>query len=375
MFLIEIKDNNHLSILRYIYKNKSCLSSEQTLNCIVNRIRNDELDFAIGLGNYKFNFEDNIIEIVYKEEGKAKGTEMNVQYFKRLTVIGEDEVILKKFISKCLELDFNVCGESTDIYISNDCGDWIKYNKINSRNLNTIYLDDEIKTKIMNDLENFKSSENEYIQFGIPYKKTYLLTGAPGMGKSSLIKALCTKYNYSLSFLAVSKNFDNTSLVYAIRDLNENSILLLEDIDCLFDKRNVSQENSSLTFSNLINILDGVLYKHGIIIFMTTNHPEKLDNALMRIGRIDMIINIDYPKKEMIQKAYNDILKNISEDTKITFNTFYDYINNKRIPMCAIVNFLFRYKNDWEKHIDELVNTDYFIKKTLKQDTDKSLYV
>jgi len=186
---------------------------------------------------------------------------------------------------------------------------------------------------------------------------------------------LILKYNYSLSFLAVSKNFDNTSLVYAIRDLNENSILLLEDIDCLFDKRNVSQENSSLTFSNLINILDGVLYKHGIIIFMTTNHPEKLDNALMRIGRIDMIINIDYPKKEMIQKAYNDILKNISEDSKIKFKTFYDNINNKRIPMCAIVNFLFRYKNDWEKYIDELVNTDYFIKKTLKQDTDKSLYV
>jgi chaperone BCS1 len=65
-----------------------------------------------------------------------------------------------------------------------------------------------------------------------------------------------------------------------------------------------------LTFSNFINILDGILYRHSTIIFLTTNHPEKLDHALLRIGRIDMIIKFDYPAKNNIEKLFNDLLKN-----------------------------------------------------------------
>jgi chaperone BCS1 len=378
MFLLNI-NNTHVSesILLYIYKNKNLLLPEQNLNCIVNKIKNNEVNILLGYGIYKFKYEDTIIEIDYREEGNSKALEGGrIDYFKRFIIIGDDEETLKKFIIKALDKEEIVSNEMTDIFITNECGDWYKYNKIPARTLDSIYLDDEIKNKIINDLEVFKNSENEYNKFGIPYKRTYLLTGAPGMGKTSLVKAICAKYNYSLSLLSISKHFDNASLTYAIKDINDNSFLLLEDIDCLFEKRNVSQENPCLTFSNLINILDGVLYKHGIIIFMTTNHPEKLDNALLRIGRIDLILNINLPNEEMINKVFRDTLKNYysKEEIKLQFISFYEFIKNKKIPMCAIVNFLFTYRNKWEKNIDELVNTDIFIKKTLKQDSDKSMY-
>lgn len=67
--------------------------------------------------------------------------------------------------------------------------------------------------------------------------------------------------------------------------------MLLEDIDAAFAKRNQSDHQgyqSMLTFSGLLNALDGVASAEERIVFMTTNHIEQLDPALVRPGRIDM---------------------------------------------------------------------------------------
>lgn len=46
----------------------------------------------------------------------------------------------------------------------------------------------------------------------------------------------------------------------------------------------------------LLNVLDGVVETPGRIVIMTTNHPETLDPALIRPGRIDKRINLGYMK-------------------------------------------------------------------------------
>ena len=38
--------------------------------------------------------------------------------------------------------------------------------------------------------------------------------------------------------------------------------------------------------------MDGIFRRSGLITFLTTNYKEKLDNALLRVGRIDYIINL-----------------------------------------------------------------------------------
>jgi chaperone BCS1 len=176
--------------------------------------------------------------------------------------------------------------------------------------------------------------------------------------------------------LSISNNFDNSSLLVAIKELPKKTIFLIEDIDSLFEKRNFSTDNNSLTFSNFINILDGILYRHSTIIFLTTNHPEKLDHALLRIGRIDMIIKFDYPSRNNIEKLFNDQLKNIynEKELKDNFNSFYELIKDKKIAMSAIINFLFRYKNTWNIYIKELLDTNNFIRETLKQNKTENMY-
>lgn len=49
-----------------------------------------------------------------------------------------------------------------------------------------------------------------------------------------------------------------------------------------------------MTFSGLINALDGVRSQEGTILFMTTNHKEKLDPALLRPGRADRHFELNY---------------------------------------------------------------------------------
>jgi len=379
MFSFQIKKQVLIDcILEYVYKNKVNIKniSEKECGFLVTRIKHDDIKIGCGFGTYSFMFENKEIIISYLEEGTPKGMDLDVEYYKRFILKSDNEELLKKFLITSFEHEKKINDKLTGIFITNDYGEWYLYNKIPSRNLDSIYLEDNIKKKVIDDINNFLNSENDYNKFGIPYKRTYLLTGIPGSGKTSLIKAICNYFGYSLSILSISKKFDNTSLMSAIKDVEEKTILLLEDIDSLFDKRDPTSDNPSITFSNLINVLDGVLYKHATIIFLTTNHPEKLDHALLRIGRIDMILEFNYPNKNILEKLFTDILNDNykREELKEEFNKFYNFINGKKITMSAIMNFLFRYKKNWEINIDDLIVTNNFIQKALKKDKIDNLY-
>jgi len=135
----------------------------------------------------------------------------------------------------------------------------------------------------------------------------------------------------------------------------------------MFEKRNGTRDNPLVTFSSLLNILDGVLYKHGLIIVITTNHPERLDRSIMRMGRIDIIIEMNYPRKEELSCLFRDMMVGrITNTPEITtqFDTFYSMISTKQMPMSAIVNFLFRYREMWADNISELLDNITFIKKS-----------
>ena len=110
---------------------------------------------------------------------------------------------------------------------------------------------------------------------------------------------------------------DDIYLQRAFQDMKENSVLLIEDIDSVFTNRD--NKESKVSFSSLLNCLDGVFYKHNSIIIMTTNHVDKLDPALIRTGRIDLKVSIDNPTEKEVSDFlsffYNDTIeiKSISD--------------------------------------------------------------
>ncbi|XP_035711332.1 mitochondrial chaperone BCS1-like isoform X2 [Folsomia candida] len=168
--------------------------------------------------------------------------------------------------------------------------------------------------------------ENWYVEKGIPYRRGYLLHGPPGCGKSSLVKAISGELGYNICVVSLSQRLTDDTVTELLNRAPEKSVILLEDIDAAFGSREekdlgesggpksspafYGHPHSFLTFRGLLNALDGVASSDdGQIVFLTTNYPERLDPALIRPGRVDLKVRIDYPDDAqiggMFDKFYN----------------------------------------------------------------------
>lgn len=176
------------------------------------------------------------------------------------------------------------------------------------RMLGSVILDQGIGESILDDVKDFLTSGDWYHKRGIPYRRGYLLYGPPGSGKTSFIQAIAGELDYNICILNLSENnLTDDRLNHLMNHIPERSILLLEDVDAAFNKREQSDDGgytSGVTFSGLLNALDGVASAEECITFMTTNHPERLDAALLRPGRIDFKVMIDNATEHQVKKMF-----------------------------------------------------------------------
>lgn len=97
-----------------------------------------------------------------------------------------------------------------------------------------------------------------------------------------MVRLLASRFSRPVCYLQPSELTD-AAIADAIDNLPKKAILVLEDIDALFAAGRVSTKKSKLTFSGVLNILDGLISpQDGQILIMTSNHPERLDPALVR---------------------------------------------------------------------------------------------
>jgi hypothetical protein len=117
-------------------------------------------------------------------------------------------------------------------------------------------------------------------------------------------------------------------------------------------KNHTSGEPSEkLDLGTLLNLMDGILETPGRIIVMTSNHPEVLDPALIRPGRIDLIIKFDKSTKGEIQEIYTGL-------TGETIPTeVLEKIPDKKYTPARITQSIFENFNDPEQGIRKLAIT------------------
>jgi hypothetical protein len=84
-----------------------------------------------------------------------------------------------------------------------------------------------------------------------------------------------------------------------------------DPMDAWMENHTEEEESEPIDLSFLLNLLDGTLEASGRIIAISSNHPERIDRALIRPGRIDMIVNF--------KKCNIDILKSM-------VTSFYDQV-------------------------------------------------
>lgn len=181
------------------------------------------------------------------------------------------------------------------------------------RSLESVFLPQGVKENLLGDIQKFLDSEDKYKHVGIPYHRGYLLYGPPGNGKSSIVGAVANELNLHLYNLPLSSITSDRHLMDSINRVQENSILLLEDIDVFSSTKSREDGNEAggdekgPTLAGLLNALDGVSTPHGLITFITTNHETTLDPALIRPGRVDYRLNLLPPDRHQIETIFQHV--------------------------------------------------------------------
>ena len=224
------------------------------------------------------------------------------------------------------------------------------------RTLQSVILDEGVKETMLKDLKNFLNSGSWYNDRGIPYRRGYLLYGPPGSGKSSVIQALAGELDYNICILNLSEmTLTDDRLNHLMNHIPERSILLLEDIDAAFNERKQSDTQgyvSGVTFSGLLNALDGVASAEERLIFMTTNHPERLDAALLRPGRIDFKQCVDNATEYQVRKMFLRFYEGCVEDCDKFVRKLIEL--NHTVNTAQLQGLFVYYKNDPKGAIDNI---------------------
>ena len=184
---------------------------------------------------------------------------------------------------------------------------------LNNITLNDVCLSDEVKEECFEVVSYFKNN-TDYKQIGAEIPKGILLEGPPGTGKTLIAKAIACESN--VNFVSVSGSQFVELYVglgaLRIRKLfeearkNKPTIIFIDEIDAIGKTRNPNSLNDERdqTLNQLLVEMDGFQKNDDIIVLASTNRKDILDNALLRPGRFDRIVNIPYPNSDSRYKMF-----------------------------------------------------------------------
>ncbi|XP_039159412.1 AAA-ATPase At3g50940-like [Eucalyptus grandis] len=250
-------------------------------------------------------------------QGRKSAAEHGEQYFELTFDKKHMEIVDKSYLPFVMDEAKSIKREkkTLKLYTSKCIGSgssvWSSVNLDHPATFQTLAMDLELKKKILDDLDRFVRRKEYYRRVGKAWKRGYLLYGPPGTGKSSLVAAMANYLNFDIYDLELSGLHSNEGLRRLLVATKDQSILVVEDIDCtiqLQDRKSETQaaymnrmpmgyqQKDRVTLSGFLNFIGGLWTSCGnerIIVF-TTNHIEKLDPALLRPGRMDLHVPMSY---------------------------------------------------------------------------------
>ena len=140
----------------------------------------------------------------------------------------------------------------------------------------------------------WRKSKRWYLDRRLAWRLGFHFWGAPGTGKTTLARELAAEFNFAVHVLDLA-SMSNEDLRDAWTEAVGDApcMVVIEDVDRVFDgDKNISpgggmMSSGGLTFDCLLNCVDGIERSDGIMLVVTSNHPERVDPALRRAGRLD----------------------------------------------------------------------------------------
>jgi len=293
-------------LARYTRNKTQHLSVETTITHMQGGQINAAFDFVPSTGNHWFWYKNRLINVRREREKQMVDLQSGSPWETvTLTSLGRDRSVFVSLLNEAREMATAKTAGKTLIYTAYGT-DWRQFGQgRNKRPMHSVILPQGIAEGLHHDLVEFTRSQKWYVDRGIPYRRGYLLYGPPGCGKSSYIFALAGALNYNIALLNLNdKGLTDDRLNVLLSVVPPRTLLLLEDVDAAFSKAREAKNAYTVTFSGLLNALDGVASGEERVIFMTTNFLDRLDSALIRPGRVDVKIEVGYATKPQMRGMF-----------------------------------------------------------------------
>lgn len=298
------------NVEKWLIENNKFILRNRTINSTV-----DETNELIGYGNHLFFCNGRILKVFKSKESKP-GVSQTIETLV-LTTIGRKIDFLSNIIKQARP-DQNLryfCTINGNGWDSNKKHFFNKVAIIDK--IPFLSINEDLKKQLDEALDFFVNNKDFYIKNNLPYKLTFILHGSPGTGKSSIIKYISEKlqtnlislHPYFLTSLTLGEKF------LSLKDNKKPSVICFEDFENFAASRefkkivrkNKSKEDSSSLddesldvdnvsvnndISSLLNLLQGVQPLENVILVLTTNHIDRVDEAVTRTGRIDYMIEV-----------------------------------------------------------------------------------
>ena len=231
-------------------------------------------------------------------------------------IVADTREIAEKFYDAVCEWSCQVRGE---IVVYED-GFFEKskelFDSIKSASFENLILPNSLKDEIRNDFTQFFDSREVYERYGIPWKRGSLFIGPPGNGKTHTVKALINLLTrpciYVRSFSGAGTEQGNMAEVFE-RARMLPCIVVLEDLDSMINEGNRAF---------FLNELDGFRTNTGVVVLATTNHPEKLDTAILdRPSRFDRKYYFQLPAEAERLTYIENWNRELQPELRVTANT------------------------------------------------------
>lgn len=309
------------------------------------------LSYTPSFGTHYFWYRGRLL--LFKRNSKEQNNFMVVSEREEISVccFGRNPWVLKELLHEARSLYMEKDQAKTLIYRGTTRSgstdpSWQRCMARSSRPFSTVILNEKAKKDLIDDVTDYlnPATQRWYANRGIPYRRGYLLYGPPGTGKSSLSLALAGFFKmriYIVSLSSITATEEHLATLFA--ELPRRCVVLLEDIDTAGlthtrdDKNgdnsapapealepgqitpgngngNKNEPSGRLSLSGLLNILDGVASQEGRVLIMTTNHLEKLDRALIRPGRVDMVVEFGLADEDMTAAIFRAIFAHLEGD-------------------------------------------------------------
>lgn len=283
---------------------------------------------SVGQGNHIFFYNKRIFWLSRVEKEANATTDRKESLY--ISTYGWYPDAIKNFLQNVVP---KPSKDTTDLYYYSD-GYWYTSSDKPVRKLDSVVMTAKNEKAVRDHIRNYLTDKDWYRDKKIPWRTGIILEGPPGTGKSTLSLALCGEFNCNL-YIANLSSVSDDKIIKMFKSLPAGSVMLIEDIDSYSiansrkkvkvkgrkplrsgddddDDEDMAADGSKLfgSLSGLLNAIDGLNSTEDRILIATTNHIDKLDPALIRPGRFELIMKIDNLDNEtcakMFKKFYPD---------------------------------------------------------------------